>query len=110
MTEGLNKDKLGLEDIIRLAKENNSELYIRFYEFNPNFIKNLYNINPELSSVDIVFCIMIWLGFSSKEIAQYTFMEHRSVQTKRGRLRKKLNIESEVDIHKFLRELSDSVT
>ena len=103
----VNNQNPRLEEIIRLAKENNSELYIRFYEFNPEFIKKLYNINPELSSADIVFCIMIWLGFSSKEIAQYTFMEHRSVQTKRGRLRKKLNIDSEVDMHKFLRALSD---
>ena len=94
------------EEIITLAKENSSELFVRFYEYNPDFIKKLYDINPDLSNVDIEFCIMIWLGFSSKEIAQFTFMEHRSVQTKKYRLRKKLNLDSEIDVHKFLRELS----
>lgn len=94
------------EEIITLAKENSSELFIRFYEYNPDFIKKMYDINPDLSNADIEFCIMIWLGFSSKEIAQYTFMEHRSVQTKKYRLRKKLNLDSETDVHKFLRELS----
>lgn len=50
---------------------------------------------------------MIWLGFSSKEIAQYTFVEHRSVQNKKNRLRKKLNISSDVDLYLFFKNLSD---
>lgn len=94
-----------LENLIKLAKKNSNELYIKFCEFNPEFINNLYLKNSELSKSDINFCIMIWLGFSSKEIAQYTFIEHRSVQNKKGKLRKKLNINSDIDIYIYIRQL-----
>ncbi len=64
-------------------------------------------INSNLSKSDLTFCAMIWLGFSSKQIAQYTFVEHRSVQNKKNRLRKKLNISSDVDLYFFFKNLSD---
>lgn len=100
-----NLSVIDLDYIIKLAKENNNELLLRFHEFNPEFAPNLYNINPLLSNSDMILCIMIWLGFSSKEISQYTFIEHRSVQTKKNRLRKKLNIDSHIDIYMFLQQI-----
>lgn len=106
--EAAGDDALQLSEILQLAKENSNDFYIRFYEYNPQFVTKLYNINPDLSNADIIFCMMIWLGFSSKEIAQYSFIEHRSVQTKKSRLRKKLNLDSEVDLYKFIRELNVS--
>lgn len=94
-----------LNELARLAKENNSEFLVRFNEYYPDFSRKLYNINPSLSSSNITFCAFVWLGFSSKEIAQYTFVQHRSVQTQKSRIRKKLNIDSETDLYKYFREL-----
>ena len=42
---------------------------------------------------------MIKLNFSTKEIADYTFVTVRSVQTRKSRMRKRLNIMPEEDIY-----------
>ncbi|MGK6341163.1 LuxR C-terminal-related transcriptional regulator [Chryseobacterium sp. DT-3] len=96
------------DSIIQLARENNIDFFPKFQETYPELCNELLKINPNLSKSDLSFCAMIWLGFSSKEIAQSTSMEHRSVQTKKYRIRKKLNLESEVDLHHFFRSLSDT--
>jgi DNA-binding CsgD family transcriptional regulator len=44
---------------------------------------------------------MLKLRFSSKEIANYTFVQHKSVQQKKYRIRKRLNIPAETDIYDF---------
>ncbi|MFS4473195.1 LuxR C-terminal-related transcriptional regulator [Chryseobacterium sp. T20] len=93
--------------IIDLAKKNDPNFLNKFQEAYPDFVKKMLTINSNLSKSDLSFCAMIWLGFSSKEIAQYTFVEHRSVQNKKNRLRKKLNISSDVDLYFFFKSLSD---
>lgn len=103
------KEKLthSYDCIIDLAKKNDPNFLNKFQEAYPDFVKKLFAINSNLSKSDLTFCAMIWLGFSSKEIAQYTFVEHRSVQNKKNRLRKKLNISSDVDLYLFFKNLSD---
>lgn len=102
------KEKLNnsYDCIIELAKKNDPVFLNKFQEAHPDFIKELLLINSNLSKSDLAFCAMIWLGFTSKEIAQYTFVEHRSVQNKKHRLRKKLNISSDVDLYFFFKNLS----
>lgn len=103
------KEKLNnsYDYIIELAKKNDPGFLNKFQEAYPDFIKKLLEINSNLSKADLAFCAMIWSGFTSKEIAQYTFVEHRSVQNKKHRLRKKLNISSDVDLYFFFKNLSD---
>lgn len=103
------KEKLNnsYDFIIELAKKNDPSFFNKFQEAYSDFVKKLLAINSNLSKSDLTFCAMIWLGFSSKEIAQYTFVEHRSVQNKKNRLRKKLNISSNVDLYLFFKNLSD---
>lgn len=93
------------DEIVQLAKENNTEFLTRFREVYPDLYEKLIKINPNLTKSELEFSAMIWLGFSSKEIADYRFMQHRSVQTKKNRLRKKLNIPSDTDIYFFLKSL-----
>ncbi|MDR4950907.1 LuxR C-terminal-related transcriptional regulator [Chryseobacterium sp. ES2] len=104
------KEKLNnsCDYIIELAKKNDPNFLNKFQEIYPCFIKKLLTINSNLSKSDLSFCTMIWLGFSSKEIAQYTFVEHRSVQNKKHRLRKKMNISSDIDLYFFFKNLSDN--
>ncbi|WP_114822420.1 LuxR C-terminal-related transcriptional regulator [Chryseobacterium sp. KLBC 52] len=103
------KEKLNhsCDFIIDLAKKNDPNFLNKFQEVYPDFVRELLTINSNLSKSDLTFCAMIWLGFSSKEIAQYTFVEHRSVQNKKHRLRKKINISSDVDLYLFFKNLSD---
>ncbi|WP_114821377.1 tetratricopeptide repeat protein [Chryseobacterium sp. KLBC 52] len=96
------------EQIIQLAKKNSAGFLALFQETYPEVCQQLLKINSNLSLSDLSFCAMICLGFSSKEIAQYSSMEHRSVQTKKYRLRKKLHLETETDLYQFIKSISDA--
>ncbi|TQM20364.1 hypothetical protein FB551_0022 [Chryseobacterium aquifrigidense] len=95
------------DQLIQLAKKNSAGFLALFQETYPEVSQLLLKINPYLSLSDLSFSAMIFLGFSSKEIAQYSSMEHRSVQTKKYRLRKKLNLEAETDLYQFIRSISE---
>lgn len=94
-----------LQDVIELAKKNDSSFLMRFRELYPDFINSLLMINPDLENSELAFCAMLKLGFSSKEIADYTFVQHRSVQQKKYRIRKRLEISGEEDIYVFFDNL-----
>lgn len=93
------------EEIVQLAKTNSSEFLTRFQEVYPEFIEKLKEIYPEISSEDLRFCALLKLNFSTKDIAEYTFVTVRTVQTRKSRLRKKFNIPSEQDIYLWINEL-----
>lgn len=95
-----------LEEIMDLAKKNDSSFLMKFKELYPEFIKTLLEINPDLENSELAFCAMLKLRFSSKEIADYTFVQHKSVQQKKYRIRKRLNIPGETDIYDFFENLT----
>lgn len=102
------KERISKEDfteLLDLAKSNDLKFIKRFEEINPSLFQNILKINPQLTKSELSLCAMIWLGFSSKDIADFTFIQHRSVQTKKGRLRKKLRISSETDLYSFFTSL-----
>lgn len=93
------------EEIMELAKNNDPEFLNRFKEIYPNFINTLLVINPDLENSELIFCAMLKLHFTSKEIALYTLVQHRSVQQKKYRIRKRLNIPKEIDTYHFFDDL-----
>lgn len=90
-----------LKEVTELARKNDSSFLMKFKELYPDFISTLLKINPDLENSELAFCAMLKLHFSSKEIADYTFVQHRSVQQKKYRIRKRLNIPGEEDIYDF---------
>ena len=90
------------DEIVQLAKTNSPEFLTRFQEVYPNFIEKLKEISPEISSDDLRFCALLKLNFSTKDIAEYTFVTIRTVQTRKSRLRKKFNIPSDDDIYLWI--------
>lgn len=95
-----------LEEINELARKNDSSFLMKFKELYPDFINTLLKINPDLENSELAFCAMLKLHFSSKEIADYSFVQHRSVQQKKYRIRKRLNIPGEEDIYDFFDKIS----
>lgn len=93
------------DEVIELAKKNDSTFLGKFREVYPDFITKLQSINPDLEISELTFAALIRLDFSSKEIAAYTFIQPASVQQRKRRLRKRLNIASEVDLYQFFKEL-----
>lgn len=78
------------------------EFRLYFEEVHQSFEKNLSTVFPDLSPNDKKICALLKLGLSTKEIASITFRELRSVESARNRLRKKLNLSADVNIHTFL--------
>lgn len=98
------KERIGdqkYDEMIALAKVNDPAFLDKFREIYPCFMQKLQKLNPELENSELAFAALIKLNFSAKEIASYTFIQHESVQQRKRRLRKKLNISSDVDLYKF---------
>lgn len=99
------KMKDGHKELMTLAQMNDSSFLTRFQEIYPGFIEMLLNKYNDLSAADLKLCAMIRLDFSSKEIASYMSIEHKSAQQKKYRLRRKLNVPNEQDFLDFFLEL-----
>ena len=78
------------------------EFRLYFEEVHQSFEKNLSTAFPTLSPNDKKICALLKLGLSTKEIASITFRELRSVESARNRLRKKMELAADVNIHSFL--------
>ena len=95
------------EDIIELAKSNSPEFLPLFEKGYPEFVESLRNLNPSIRSSELYFCALAYLNFSTKDIAEYTFVTTRAVQVRRNRLRKKFDIPSEVDFNEWFRTITN---
>jgi len=75
---------------------------IQMDELHQEFYQNLKESHPDLSTNDLRLCAYLKLGFNSKEIADFLNIQPSSVYISRSRLRKKLDLDSEQDLHDFL--------
>ena len=76
----------------------------------PKFVESLSNGFPDLRTADIKLCCYLKMSMNTKEVAKVTGLSVRAVENKRYRLRKKLDLDTEISldsfIHAFGRELS----
>lgn len=61
--------------------------------------------SPKPSRPEVNLLAMIWVGLSSKEIANCTFVQHKTIQTKKYRLRKKLSLPKGTDFQTWMDSL-----
>lgn len=66
------------------------------------FIRALSRKYPQLTSKDIRLCIYLKMNLSSKEIAPLMNISFRGVELHRYRLRKKLGIQADINISKYM--------
>ncbi|MCH7415016.1 helix-turn-helix transcriptional regulator [Belliella sp. R4-6] len=93
------------DEVIAMAKANDSAFLARFQEvFKPIFSK-LEKLTPSLTTEELKLCAMLYFNFSTKDIANFTFVQTKTIQMKKYRLRKKLNIDSSVDLSEWVRNL-----
>jgi hypothetical protein len=83
-------------DLIDMAKKNDPLFIAFFIELYPEFYKNLKSIQPNLTLVEQKVCFYLKLKFTTKEIAEYTFVSVKAIQNRKNRLRKRLNIENDI--------------
>lgn len=75
------------------------------FKSHEDFIKRLSIKYPKLSSKDIKLCIYLKMSLSSKEIAPLMNISFRGVELHRYRLRKKLEINQEINLSNFMNNI-----
>ncbi|APD05962.1 hypothetical protein UJ101_00415 [Flavobacteriaceae bacterium UJ101] len=100
-----------LQDVIKIIDENlnNSDDWKLFESaFNnadKHFLSTIKASHPNLTPNDLRLCAYLRLNLSSKEIAPLLNISTRSVEVKRYRLRKKMNLSHEVSLTNYILEL-----
>lgn len=102
MNVPLNNDTLS--ELFEMVHRRNPAFMILFQNVFPGFMEKLQKIHPQIVQTELEFCAMMKLNLSTKEIARILNIEPKSVQAKKYRIRKKLNIQKNVDIYKFFNE------
>ncbi len=72
-----------------------------FNHADKKFFKKLKERHPELTPNDLRLCVYLRLNLTSKEIAPLLNISHRSVEIKRYRLRKKLDLERDTNLNDY---------
>lgn len=81
---------------------------IHFTNVNADFFDILKTKYPDVTSNELKLCAYLKMNLSSKEIAQLMNITIKAVEVGRYRLRKKLQIQSDVNLYDFLVQLSKS--
>ncbi|TBW30347.1 LuxR C-terminal-related transcriptional regulator [Gramella sp. KN1008] len=90
---------------INTAVKNKDEWKVfetNFNEVHEDFFKDLLKRYPKLTSKDLKLCSYLKMNLSSKEIAPLMGISVRGVEVHRYRLRKKMKLDSDVNLTKFL--------
>ena len=76
-----------------------------FNNADKDFLKKIKNLHPELTANDLRLCAYLRLNLSSKEIAPLLNISVRSVEVKRYRLRKKINLPHENGLADYIMQV-----
>jgi hypothetical protein len=93
------------EEVMQLAKNNDPSFYFRFQEMYPEFQKKLLEISPGLRTSELILCAYTFLGFTIKDVADYTYKSVNTIRNRKQSLRKKFNIPTEQDMGIWLKNL-----
>lgn len=85
-------------------EEEDNTFEIQIDELHQEFFERLRQHNDDLTRYDLRLCVYIKIGFDSKEIADLLNIKPSSVYISRSRLRKKLDIGPDEDLHGFLND------
>ncbi|NIF04931.1 hypothetical protein F3J23_05705 [Chryseobacterium sp. Tr-659] len=94
-----------INDLAKMATSNNPFFISKFKEVYPEFYEKLTSQYPELTNHDIKFIAYIRLNLTNKEIGQCGNVTLRAVETKKYRLKKKLELPTDMDLGTWVLEL-----
>ena len=101
------KDASGIRSVMKVIDQNlNTKGDWKSFEeaFNhadKDFFKKLKETHPMLTSNDLRLCVYLRMNLSSKEIAPLLNISNRSVEIKRYRLRKKINLNRDINLNEY---------
>lgn len=86
-----------------LLSETQEALFRRYFaQIYPHFIPDLRRDYPSITPNDELISMLIYMKYSSEEIALFLGISKQSVNSARYRLRKKLDLDKETDLNVFL--------
>ncbi|QOD60880.1 LuxR family transcriptional regulator [Polaribacter haliotis] len=100
-----------IDKVVKIIDKNitNTDDWKMFQEaFNnadKKFLKKMKSKHPDLTPNDLRLCAYLRLNLSSKEIAPLLNISPRSVEVKRYRLRKKINLEHDANLTNYILEI-----
>ncbi len=104
-------DAKNIKHVIKIIDRNlnnNDDWHVFEEAFNnadKDFLKKIKQAHPSLTSNDLRLCTYLRLNLSSKEIAPLLNISARSVEVKRYRLRKKMNLPHESSLTDYILEI-----
>ncbi|WP_293940031.1 helix-turn-helix transcriptional regulator [Sphingobacterium sp. UBA5996] len=101
---GLDQDSI-LQNISKLAMADDIAFLPKFKQVFPSFHDNLMSLNPNMTVDEFKFCALLKLGFTTKDIAICNNLAVRSVQTRKGRLRKSFLLSPQEDLYNWINKI-----
>ncbi len=101
----IRKELIGMERTIKkhLQVDRDWEDFkLRFENLHSGFFDKILGHEPSLTGNDLKLCALVKMNFSIKEIADMMGISTESVKTARYRLKKKLQLPSEMSVNDFL--------
>mgnify|MGYP001600255366 FL=1 len=105
------KEGAKIKPVIKIINEslgdnNDWEMFQEaFNNTDSDFLKKVKNIHPTLTPNDLKLCVYLRLNLSSKEIAPLLNISPRSVEIKRYRLRKKMDLQHKKSLVEYILEI-----
>lgn len=93
------------EEVVQLAKDNSPEFFTRFKEVYPDVVSKLLQKDSRLRVTELTLCAYFYLGFTSKDVALYTFKAVNTVRNRRQNLRNKFDIPADENMELWLKNL-----
>ncbi|NOR88295.1 MAG: hypothetical protein GQ527_11865, partial [Bacteroidales bacterium] len=98
-----------LDIIATLNQQSNTknweEFETRFEKVHDHFYIELRDISPDLSPTEIKLCALLRLNLSTKDIAILTNRSVRTIENTRQNIRKKLNLDADVNLVNYLHNI-----
>lgn len=95
------------DEVVKLAKENSPEFLTCFQEIYPDFRTKILSLNPDLKPSELILSAYIYLGFTTKDIAEFTFKAPVTIKNNKYNLRKRLKVQDKKDLTIWLRNYID---
>ena len=101
------KTNFNLDEVIQSVKNNSPEFWGYFQEAYPDFQNKMLALNQDLKPSELILCAQIYLGFTTKDIAEFTFRAVKTIKNNKYNLRKKLEVNDKSEFTIWLRNYID---
>ncbi|MCB0486240.1 MAG: LuxR family transcriptional regulator, partial [Flavobacteriaceae bacterium] len=105
------KPSKNVKSVVKLIDKNLNntkdwEFFVKaFNNTDKGFLDRLKVLHPDLTPNDLRFCVYLRMNLSSKEMAPLLNISVKSVETKRYRLRKRMNLEHEESLVNYIMDI-----